>query len=230
MKTIILALALLAAPAPVAAATRTYSVTDFDRIRVDGPYAVTLVTGRSPGGDATGSPAAIDAVSVEVQGRTLVVRRSSQSWGGYPGRPAGPVAIRLSTHGLRAAALNGAGALAIDRIRSGSVDLSVSGSGSLVVGALEADRLNVALMGAGTIEVSGKAAIAQVGVRGTARFVGGKLIARDARLTAEGPGDIEITATATATVRSDGTGSIVVLGRPACTVKATGSGSVVCGR
>ena len=46
----LLALAALAAPA--AAADRRYSVTDFDRVIVEGPYVVRLVVGRTSVGDA----------------------------------------------------------------------------------------------------------------------------------------------------------------------------------
>lgn len=211
------------------AAERGYSVTDFDRIRLDGPYKVTLATGRSPGARAYGSQAAVEGVAVEVQGRTLIVRRNSQSWGGYPGKPAGPVEVRLTGHGLRSATVNGAGSLSIDRIKGHTVDLVVAGSGRLDVGALEADRLTVSVVGNGQARVAGKAAIAHFGVRGSGGIEGSALIAKDARIVADGPGDIKIKATATAAVTSNGAGNIVVEGSPACTVKASGSGMVACG-
>jgi hypothetical protein len=62
--------------APALAADRNYSVTSFDRIRVDGPYRVVLTTGVAPFARASGPAAAIDSVSIEVQGRTLIVRRN----------------------------------------------------------------------------------------------------------------------------------------------------------
>ncbi len=220
---------LLSLSAAASAAERGYSVTDFDRIRVDGPYKVTLATGRSPGARAYGAQTAIEGVSVEVQGRTLVVKRNSQTWGGYPGKPAGPVEIRLTGHGLRAATLNGAGSLSIDKVKGQNIDLAVAGSGLLKVASVEADRLTVSVIGNGRAEVAGKAAIAQFGVRGTGGVEARALIAKDARIVADGPGDIRIKATATASVTSNGAGNIVVDGQPACTVKATGSGSVACG-
>lgn len=216
--------------APAGAAERGYSVTDFDRIRVDGPYRVTLATGRSPSARATGSPGAIDALSVEVQGRTLIVRRNSAAWGGQPGRADGSVELRLSTPAIRAAALNGAGSLSIDRLRGASIDLSVSGAGLLSVGAIEADRLTAGVIGSGRMTLAGRAAIAQIGVRGTGGIDGAALVVKDAKVGAEGPGDIKLSATDTANVLANGSGSMTVLGNPACTVKASGSAAVVCGR
>lgn len=229
MKTVLFAL-LVSLSVNVSAAERGYSVTDFDRVRIDGPYKVTIATGRSPSGRAIGSQAGIDGVSVDLQGRTLIVRRNSQTWGGYPGKSAGPVEVRLTTHGLRAATLNGAGSLAIDTIKGQTIDLTVSGSGLLKVGAVAADRLNVTVVGNGRAEVAGKAAIAQLGVRGTGAIDAETLIAKDARIVADGPGDITVAATATASVVSNGAGNITVLGSPTCTIKASGSGEVVCGK
>lgn len=229
MRIFLLAPVLLGLSTIAGAAERGYSVTDFDRIRVDGPYRVTLATGRSPGARAFGSQGAIDAVAVELQGRLLIVRRSSQSWGGYPGQPAGPVEVRLTTHGLRGAAVSGAGSLTIDRLKGQSLDLAVAGSGRLEVGAIETDRLSVAVVGSGVVTVSGTAATAQIGVRGTGAVEGERLTVKSIKVAAEGAGDLRITATQTASVLANGTGNIVVLGNPACTIKAPGSGTVACG-
>lgn len=221
--------AALAMAMPVAAAERGYSVTDFDRVRVDGPYKVTLATGRSPSGRAFGSAAAIDGVSVEMQGRTVIVRRNSQTWGSGAAAGGGPVEVRLTGYAVRAASLNGAGSLAIDKLKGQSIDLSVAGSGALSVGAIEADRLNVAIVGSGRAKLTGKAATATLGVRGTGSIEAGALTVKDVKIAADGPGDIAVTATSSAGVVSNGAGNVAVGGDPACTVKSTGSGTVACG-
>ncbi|MGH6783519.1 MAG: GIN domain-containing protein, partial [Sphingomicrobium sp.] len=58
----------LGAPAP---AQRNYSVTNFDRIRVDGPYEVRLKTNVAPYARASGAQASLEGVSIKVEGRTL---------------------------------------------------------------------------------------------------------------------------------------------------------------
>src|SRR5438128_1161935 len=80
----------LAAAAPATAAERRYTITDFDRVEVDGPFQVSLTTGLASGARAVGSQGAIDRLSVEVQGRTLRIRVNRSSWGGYPGDATGP--------------------------------------------------------------------------------------------------------------------------------------------
>jgi hypothetical protein len=44
------------------------------------------------------------------------------------------VEVRVTGYTLRAAALNGAGSLAIDKVKGASLDLVVAGSGLLTVG------------------------------------------------------------------------------------------------
>ena len=229
MKIALLCAALLL-PAAASAAERGYSVTDFDRIRVDGPYVVILATGRSPGARASGSPQALDAVSVEVQGRTLLIRRSRQTWGGDANRAAGPVKIAVTGHALRAASLNGAGSLGIDKLKGQSLDLAVAGSGLMTVGAVEADRLSLGVTGNGRMQVAGRAATARIAVQGTGAIDARALTVKDAEVAADGAGDIAVAASGAAKVTSSGAGNIVVTGNAACTVKATGSGEVVCGR
>src|SRR4051812_28855461 len=111
MRTFLLAaLAALTIAAPAGAATRNFGITSFTKIRVEGAYKVTLATGVPPFAKASGSPAALDRVAIELRGDTLVVQ-ASESWGGYPGADPGPVEIAIGTHDLTSAILNGAGSL-----------------------------------------------------------------------------------------------------------------------
>ena len=104
MRTLILAAAIAAvAAAPAHAGTRNFGITGFTKIRVEGPYRVNLTTGVPPFARASGSAAAIDRVSIEMRGDTLIVR-SSQSWGASSsGANIGPVEINVGTHELGSA-------------------------------------------------------------------------------------------------------------------------------
>src|SRR4051794_40413853 len=92
--------AALTLAAPAWADTRTFGVTSFTKVRVDGPFKVRVATGVAPFARASGSAAALDRIDVGVQGDTLVVRSSTSSWGGYPGANSGPVEVTLGTHDL----------------------------------------------------------------------------------------------------------------------------------
>ena len=214
------------AASPAMAAERNYSVTSFDRVRVDGPYKVKLTTGVAPFAVASGSASAIDRVSVEVEGRTLIVRQNRDSWGGYPGQAPGPVEIEVGTHDLSQAWLNGSGTLAIDRVRGLTFDLALQGSGSATIAEADVDQLKVGISGSGSVILAGKAPRLTALVRGTSTLDAAGLSTKDAVVGAEGPSEVRLLATATAKIDVRGTTSVVVGGNPSCTVKAEGSAVV----
>lgn len=221
-------LAMLAAPA--GAATRTYSVTGFDKVRVEGAYAVVLKVG--PGGTAVanGDMRAIDRLSVEVRNRVLVVRTSPSAWGGWGGENAGALVLSVTTPNLVAATVAGSGSIAIDRAKAQRFDLMVSGSGSAGIAALEADRAILSLVGGGTIKVAGRAAQVRATAQGSGTIDAAGLAADDVELGVTGSGNARFAARRTAKVTASGSGTIIITGNPACTVTSVGSGVVRCGR
>ena len=223
-------LALAALSAPATAAERRYSVTDFDRVQVDGRYEVTLSTGGSSQAAAIGDQAAIDRVSVDVQGRTLRVRPNSSAWGGYPGSASGTVKIVLSTRALRSASVVGPGSLAIDRAGGLRLDLTLAGSGSLSVGSVQADTLIAGLVGSGTMLIGGRVKQLRLTVEGRGDFDGRGLTAEDATIAAGTSGALVVGAARTAKVTALGRGHVEILGSPACTLSGPAASLVKCGK
>jgi hypothetical protein len=223
----LLALASLPASAAAAPTQRSFSITDFDRIRVDGPYQVSLKTNVAPFARATGTQASLDGVSIRVEGRTLVIRAGSGGWGGFPGENRGPVTIEVGTHDLRTAMINGSGALAIDSVKGLSFDIQLQGAGITRIDTVDVDQLKVAVMGTGSARMSGRAAKLTAMVQGTASFEGEGLRVTDAVISTEGPSTVRAEVTNSANVEAVGLASVTLAGNPACTVKAQGSASVV---
>lgn len=230
MKRIMLAAALFALGSPASAADRRYTVTDFDRVQVEGPFQVVLRTGKSPSARAIGSNSAIDGVSIDVEGRTLKVRPNRSAWGGYPDEGIGPVEIELSTHGLRSASVTGSGSLAVDKAKAMRLDLILSGSGQLSVRDVEADNLVLGMVGAGKMSVGGRVKTLRATVQGSGELDGSALLAEDLQLSADTSGTIGLAAERTAKVTTNGHGDTVITGSAACTVKVLGAGRVRCGK
>lgn len=225
-------LALLAlASLPVAAATpatqRTYSVNGFDRIRIDGPYRVELRTNIAPYARASGTPAALDGVSIKVEGRTLIVRSGGGGWGGYPGEGRGPVTIEVGTHDLSAAYINGPGALMVDRVKGLGFEMTIQGSGIASVDEVEVDQMKVGVSGAGTVRMAGRVGKLTSTIRGTSNFEADQLVIKDAVIGAEGPSTVWAQVTNSAKVDANGLASVTLTGDPACTVNARGSANVI---
>jgi hypothetical protein len=226
----ILLIAILAFAAPVQAADRRYPVADFDRVVVEGPYTVRIAVGRSSSAVASGSPQAIDAVSVEVQGMTLRVRRNPNAWGASPGRAPGPAVIILSTRNLRAARVVGSGNVVLSGARGLRVDLSVDGSGSLSATDVQGDVLSIGVRGAGSITLQGRAGTVTATIQGTGSLAATAFAAENATVAASTSGNVAMTVRRSANVTANGLGSVVIAGNPACTVSGPGAGEVRCGR
>jgi len=227
---LLLLLALLAGAGPAHAAERRYTVTDFDRIVVDGAFEVTLTSGKASSVVAKGSPAALDRLSVDVQGRTLRIRPNQSAWGG-PMRDDEPgVTIAVGTRGLRAAAVNGGSRLSLDKVQGLRFDLGLAGSGRITIPSVQVDALFLNLLGSGTLELAGRAKTLRAEVRGSGDLEAAGLTVGDARIFADTAGTTRLVATGSATVVATGTGDVEVTGPMACTVKRQGTGRVRCGR
>ena len=227
MKTTALAALLLAAAAPAAAADRTFSVTSFDRVRIDGPYQVTLRTNVAPFARASGTQASLDGVSIKVEGRTLIVRANpSAGWGGYPGEGRGPVTIELGTHELSTAWVNGPGALIIDRVKGLNFDLAIQGAGTMRIDDAQVDVLKVGMSGAASTRIAGRAAKLTATVRGTSSLDAESLAIKDAVIGAEGPALVRASVSGTAKVDALGLASVALAGEPSCETKTQGSATV----
>jgi hypothetical protein len=224
-------LAGLAATQPLAAAERVETVTSFDRVRVDGPYRVEIVTGRGSSARLSGDRQALDRVTVDVQGRILTIRANRSAWtGGWPGEDkAAPVLVRLTTGELRSISVSGSSAVSVDRLRGPMVQLAVTGSGRLEVVRAETDRLELALIGSGALSIAGTAKAANAIVRGSGSIEGAGLTANDLTVSSASAGTIAIGARNSAKVKASGSGEVRIGGTPACTITALGSGQVYCG-
>jgi len=212
--------------APAAAATRNFGIESFTKVRVDGPYRVRLSTGIPPFAKAEGSQAALDRVSIEIEGSTLIVHPDRSSWGGYPGRDAGPVVISLGTHELSAAWLNGSGMLAIDKVKGLTFDLSVQGSGAATIDRADVDQLRIAVGGTASATVAGQAGKTNAMVQGISSVDATGLKTKDAVLSADGSATIKAAVSGTAKIEGSGPATIALTGHPACTVRLTGSATV----
>jgi len=228
MRIFLLATALAAPAAPAIAATRNFGITDFTKVRVDSPYKVSFTSGVAPFARASGSGAALDRLTIEVRGDTLVVQNNKSGWGGYPGENPGPVEVTIGTHDIHNAWVNGAGALLIDRVGGLSFALSVQGSGRAEIASADADQLNVSLIGTASAKLAGKAKKLTALVRGIAALDAGDLAVTDASIGTEGAATVDANVRDEANISSSGPATIRLTGNPTCTLR-TGSSATVSG-
>jgi Putative auto-transporter adhesin, head GIN domain len=222
-----LSLAVLAAAGPAAAATRNFTVTGFEQVRVEGPFRVKLTTGVPPSASATGSQSALDRVAIDMVGRTLVIHSDVSAWGGASNSAnSGPIDIQIGTHDLSAAALTGSGSLQIDKVTALSFNASAQGSGQIGIANTDVDQLTVTLNGTASAILGGRAGTLSLTTRGTSSFDGTSLVIKDATIAAQGAATIRASVSNSATIQASGPATVTLAGNPSCTTRAGGSASI----
>lgn len=219
---------------PATAAERQITVVDFDRLRINGNFAVEVAIGRATSVRVIAEQAAIDGTLIDVQGRTLTIRRDSNAWGeGTTPRRAGRATIRITVPLLTALSVSGPADVKVEQLRGPRTQALLEGAGTLAIAAIDSDRFDAMMIGDGKFTVAGRAADVTVAVRGPGQFDGVALVASDAKVASQGAGSVTLTAGRSADIAANGTGSVVVTGtrstKLACTVRNLGSGTVACG-
>lgn len=208
-------------------ATRTLSVGSFERVRVEGPFEVRLVTAKAPRAVVTGPTRAVDSLVIDVQGGTLTVRARALASGEAPSPAARQLIVELATPLLRSGSVRGGGRLSIAPMTAERIDLTVSGSGELSVDGAKTDQLNATLVGTGRLHIAGRAQRALLQSQGAGTIDAAALAVNDLTIRADGTGDTHAAARYTARITASGLGAVTVDGRPACTVRSSG-GPVSC--
>jgi len=165
-------------------------------------------------------------VSIELQGNTLVVKPERAAWGGWPGEAEGPVEIEIGTHELSSAWVNGAGSLSINAVKGLSFDLSMQGSGLAGIARADVDQLRITILGTSTAKVAGKTGKLTALIRGVSNLDAAELVAKDARIAAEGPATVKAQVLGEAIVDGTGAANVELAGSPSCTQKLLGSATV----
>lgn len=212
--------------APAAAATRGFTITSFDAIRVDAPVEVTITTGAGASARADGDQAVLDRLKVDISGRLLAVTVERARPGEKSG---GRAVLRLSTGDLSRVVLTGGGSVSVSRMKGLRGEIVLGGNGDVSVAAVDLDQLSLGVAGAGRANLSGRAGVATIRVTGPGAVMAEGLRVRQAAVANDGPGNVAVTAEVSARVSASGSGDVTVAGKAACSVDNRGTGRISCG-
>ncbi len=229
MRRIFPLIGLMIVAAPAAAADKSFGLTSFDRIVVTADVVVTVQNAAPVRAIASGSPAALDRIAIEVRDRVLTISSRHYASDRLRGAASAPVSIRVNAQNLRAATLIGSGSLRIDRLSGAEAGLTLRGPGGLSVGQVTADRVTIALTGSGTISAAGQVKRATASASGAGGIDAAALTAADLTVTTEGSGSHSFAASRAAAITARGVGQVAVTGRASCTVQQLGGASITCG-
>ena len=230
MRSILFATLLIVAAMPAAAATRTFPVGGFDRVRSTGPFDVHVVTGGAPHVHATGPDDVLARLQVRVERGELVIGSEPGNWMSSLWRRHDHVMIEVTAPQLAGVTLQGPGDVSVDRARAQTFSATLEGPGDLTIGTLDAGSADVRLSGPGDITIAGRVGRARIWLTGPGNVKGANLSTQDLAVDLRGPGDVTAMAARTANISLSGPGDVRVIGNPRCIVSKHGPGSVSCGR
>lgn len=206
---------------------RSFMVSGFDRVRVDGSYDVRVVTGASFSAVATGDADALRRLNLRVEGGTLIVATGADALGARSASGSA-IVVRVSVPTpLRTALVNGGGRLTIDRMKSQRVELGVNGGGTMRVEGIDSGEVAATLTGAGSLAATGKSGRATFSSYGTGSVDASGLEVNDLTVRSNGSGSGSFAARYTARISALGLGAVSVTGAPKCTI--SGTAPVTCG-
>lgn len=223
MRTLLLAATLLASlPLAAQAAERRFAVAGFDAVRLSGSDHVVVTAGSVPSVVASGDPAAVAALRIEVRGGTLHVDRLP---GSYRDRGA-TVAVTMPR--LVKLTLDGSGSIRARGVAAPRFAAEESGSGSISIEDLRTAEMRLEMSGSGSITAVGTSPQLRIDASGSGTIDATRVSARDLDVTSSGSSTVRARASGRATIGSSGSGSVDIDGAADCRVTKNGSGSVRC--
>lgn len=212
-----------------ATAQRSFEVSPFHAVSLEGSHDVVVQVGAAPSVRAEGDAETIERLDVRVEGGTLRIGTLRGTRGWFDFRQSDPVTVYVTAPAIDGATVAGSGDMRIDRIRADAFAAEVAGSGDLDIAALQAQRASFSLAGSGNIQAAGAAESAEVSIAGSGNIGLERLQTRRASITVAGSGDVSVRASEAVDGSLMGSGDVVVHGSARCSISRMGSGDIRCG-
>lgn len=210
--------------------SRSYQVSDFQRVEAAGAFDVEIRTGANFSVAAKGPEKLLENTTVEVKDGKLVIRPKEEHGFFHFGRShRGKASFTITMPSLSAATLAGAGGIRVDKVAGQNFKGVVAGSGDLSVGSIEVQQLEISLAGAGNFKGnSGKAQAAEYKVAGAGDLDAAAIQTEQLKVSIAGAGDVRAHSSGVADVSIVGAGDVEIAGGAKCSVHKVGAGDVRC--
>ncbi|MGF1550707.1 MAG: head GIN domain-containing protein [Sphingomonadaceae bacterium] len=205
---------------------RSWGVSGFDSVALAGSHEVIVATGGAHAVRASGDPADLDRLEIEVRDGTLHIgQQKSIGW-----RWNDKVTVHVSMPAIAAASIGGSGEMKVGRAAGDAFAASVGGSGDLSIDDIEAGSASFAVAGSGSIGAAGGSARkVGISIQGSGDVDIAGLAAETAEVEIMGSGDVRARVLEAASVSLMGSGDVFIEGGAKCDVSRMGSGDVHCG-
>jgi Putative auto-transporter adhesin, head GIN domain len=208
---------------PPAAEGRMYAPGSFDSVEIGGSAEVRYVQSDVDQVFIEGGGDVQRTVSVELQGRQLLIR-SQGSWKFWTHRR---LQVQISSRQLTRLSIQGAADwLAAGAVESPRLNVHISGAGLARFDQLNAEHLAFSVSGAGDGQFRGQVRDLSVQVSGKSDFRGEHLQARTARVTISGIGDVKVWAVDELGITVSGIGQVEYWGNPRIRQRTSGPSTI----
>jgi len=136
------------------------------------------------------------------------------------------VKFRLTSAGVEALSIQGAGVVSSDRFDAAKLALKVSGAGKVRLSGVAVKDLDTRLSGAADIELAGTADRHDVHISGAGSVHALKLATKKAAVAISGAGNCSLNVSDELDARISGAGNVTYLGTPRITQRVSGAGSI----
>lgn len=205
-----------------------HALPPFRFIAVEGRVDVALVEGTTEGATVNLPTRGASKVTLEVEGDTLNIRggeprRWWQIFGSSAGRQPRITVVFRQLDGIR---LAGAVKLHAASIRTAALSVSANGAAALKIEHLDTGSLQLAGAGAIKADVAGRAKEQKIALAGAGLFRGGELAGERVHVSVSGAGKASVRASETLDVAISGAGSVDYTGNPRITQEIHGAGKI----
>lgn len=252
MKTI-LPLPLILSVLPVAATpaqaqtARSFPLSGFDRISLEGCDNAVVTIGNAFTVRAVGQPVSLEVIRAEVRQQKLIITRPNGMCDSRAKRPGATIEITVPR--LRGVESEGTGSMRLHPFEAGEFEAEMSGTGNLTMEGLRGRKVGITMSGTGNaqmqdirvttlaLETNGTGSIRGAGAvdalsidsSGTGNVDTTAMTTRMLSVDASGTGGVRAQANGPAAIDASGMTRVVVGGRPQCTVDKSGFARVTCG-
>lgn len=193
---------------------------DYDRIRIDGAFDVTIDESKTSGLTITAPSDALKDIRSEVVNGELILDLDNVGFMNPD------IQVSIANNQLKAIRISGSGDFEGRVYPSGDLSLTIGGSGSIKTSA-EADRIDATVSGSGDITASGSCDRIDANVSGSGEIDLGEMPASNAKAVVSGSGDIRLNVSGNLEAIVSGSGDIEYTGNPQDVNKSvSGSGDV----
>ncbi|AMO70737.1 GIN domain-containing protein [Sphingorhabdus sp. M41] len=216
-------------PSMAQAAERKFSIFGFEDIRIGNGVDVMLTSGKGASARAEGETRELlDRVSLQKNGKQLIVSVRRKSLNGEDYDADAPVTLYLSSYAISNISHLGSGQVTLDKLSGRTPRVRLGGFGTLRIDAVDADRLDVAMTGGGQLIMVGEARAARVELQGASMFESPNLTVDKLTLVQRGPASSLVKVKREALITNNGTGRINIVGKPNCIVRTDGAAEIIC--